>query len=96
LVRPHEALHLDTPAQHYQLSQRMYPEILPPIEYNTSDIVRKVQSGGDVTYHDREYRVGKGLVGQSVVLRPTNTDSVFDVFFCTYKVRQIDVSRRQP
>lgn len=93
LVRPHEALHLDTPAQHYLLSQRLYPEILPPIEYNTGDIVRKVQSRGDVTYHDREYRVGKGLVGQSVVLRPTDADGVFDVFFCTYKVRQIQVSR---
>jgi hypothetical protein len=92
LVRPHEALNLDTPAQHYQLSQRMYPEILPPVEYNIGEIVRKVQNTGDVTYHDREYRVGKGLIGQHVVLRPTDTDGVFDVFFCTYRARQIDVS----
>jgi transposase InsO family protein len=96
LVRPHEALQLDTPAQHYQLSQRIYPETLPPIEYNTAEIVRKVQATGEVTYHDREYRVGKGLVGQYVVLRPTDTDGVFDVFFCSYKVRQIHVSRCLP
>jgi transposase InsO family protein len=90
LERPHEALHLDTPVQHYSLSQRPYPEILPPIEYNTDQMVRKVQSTGDVTYHDREYRVGKGLIGQYVALCPTETEGVFDVFFCHYKIRQID------
>ncbi len=96
LVRPHEALLLDTPAQHFHPSQRLYPETLPPIEYNTGEIVRKVQSTGDVTYHDREYRVGKGLIGQSVVLRPTPTDGGFEVFFSHYKVRQIDVTLPKP
>ncbi len=95
LERPHEALHLDTPAQHYSLSQRLYPEVLPPIEYNAGEIVRKVQSNADVTYHDREYRVGKGLIGQYVALRPTETEGVFDVFFCHYKIRQID-TRSKP
>lgn len=93
LVRPHEALHLDPPVRHFQLSQRTFPEVLPAIEYNSGEIVRKVQSNGDVTFHDREYRVGKGLVGEYVALRPTSTDGVFEVYFSHYKVRQITVTK---
>jgi transposase InsO family protein len=93
LVRPHEALNLDTPIQHFQVSQRSFPKTLPSIEYGSNALVRKVQQTGDVTYHDQEYRVGKGVVGEYVELRPTNKDGVFDVYYCTYKVRQIDTTR---
>ena len=92
-MRPHEALQLDPPVRHFQVSQRLFPETLPVIEYNSNEIIRKVQASGDVTYHDREYRVGKGLIGEYVVLRPTNTDGVFDVYFYQYKVRQIAVTK---
>jgi transposase InsO family protein len=93
LIRPHEALQLDPPARHYQLSGRPFPETLPAVEYESGAIVRKVQSQGRVTYHDLDYRVGKGLVGESVVLRPTDTERAFDVYFCQFKVRQITVTR---
>ena len=93
LLRPHEALQLDPPVRHYQVSERSFPETLPPVEYEIGAIVRKVQSSGRVTYHDREYRVGKGLVGEYVVLRPTTTDRLFDVYFCQFLVRQITVTR---
>ncbi len=92
LVRPHEALHLDTPGRHYQPSARAFPEFLPLIEYDPGEIIRKVYITGKVTYHDREYRVGKGLVGQPVALRPTAVDGIFDVYFCHFFVRKIDVS----
>jgi transposase InsO family protein len=96
LVRPHEALKLDTPVRHYQPSSRLFTETLAPIEYNVGEIVRKVQTNGIVTFHDRGYRVGKGLVGQFVALRPTVKDGLFDVYFCTYKVRQISVISKKP
>lgn len=96
LLRPHEALNLDPPVRHYLPSQRVFPETLPPVEYNTNDLVRKVQHQGLVTYHDREYRVGKGLIGQYVALRPHPSDSLCDVFFCSCKVRTIDLSKPLP
>lgn len=96
LVRPHEALNLDPPIRHFQPSQRAFPDFLPPVEYHASDLVRKVQTNGLVTYHDREYRVGKGLVGQYVALRPHDSGSFCDVFFCACKVRTIDLSRPLP
>jgi len=90
LIRPHEALGVDTPIQHYQRSQRPFPEVLPPIEYAPNALIRKVHLTGHVTYHDHNFRVGKGLVGEYVELRPTDQEGVFDVYFCSFKVRQMD------
>ena len=92
LWRPHEALGLDPPVEHFQPSQRPYPQALPLVEYNSGDIVRKVSSNGDVTYHNRPFRVGRGLVGQYVLLKPTPLDGCLDVFFCQYMVRQIVIA----
>lgn len=93
LIRPHEALLLDPPIRHYACSMRSFPEALPTLEYDSGMIVRKVQGNGHITYHDREYRVGKGLIGNYVLLQPTPTERVFDVYFCHYKVRTITVIR---
>ena len=93
LVRPHEALQLDPPVRHFQPSARSFPEVLPPVEYDSGSIVRKVQSRGEITYHDVEYKVGKGLEGQYVRLQPTTTERVFEVYFCQYRVRIITVIR---
>lgn len=96
LVRPHEALGLDTPSQHYQPSPLPFPELLPPVEYDTGQIVRKVQDGGIIYFKNREFRVGKALWGQPVCLRPTEVDGCLDVFFCSVKVDQIHLNQPQP
>jgi transposase InsO family protein len=96
LVRPHEALQLDTPVQHYQPSQRPFPAMLPPIEYDDPKWVRIVQGGGRIWYQGRHYRVGKALCGLPVLLRQTEADGRFDVFFCNTKVRQFDLHEQKP
>jgi transposase InsO family protein len=96
LVRPHEALKLDTPSQHYQPSEVPFPETLPPIEYDSGQIVRKVQEGGIIYFEGREFRVGKALWGLPVLLSPTEADGCFDVFFCTTKIDQIQLDQPQP
>ncbi len=92
-IRPHEALSMEAPFKHYQPSQRPFPDILPPVEYSSNALVRKVQLNGWVTYHDREYRVGKALIGEYVELRPTHQEAFFDVYFCSVKVRRIHTIR---
>jgi transposase InsO family protein len=88
LIRPHEALHLDAPVQHFQISQRTFPEVLPPVEYDEGEIIRKVQDRGVISYQGHTFRIGKGLIGQFVALRPSS-EGLFDVFFCSFKIRQI-------
>lgn len=94
--RPHEALAMDTPAQHYQPSPISFPEVIPPVEYDSGQMVRKVQEGGIIYFKNRELRVGKALRGYPVCLRPAIQDGQYDVFFCTTLIRHIDFALPQP
>src|SRR5215813_15128117 len=53
--RPHQALGLHVPASRYRLSTRRFPEQLPSIEYDVSDIVRKVHAKGHFQYRGKRY-----------------------------------------
>jgi transposase InsO family protein len=90
--RPHEALALAVPASRYQPSPREFPDPLPPIEYNSSDIVRKVQVKGEISFHNREFKVGRAFAGYPVALRPTLTDGLFNVYFCTQQISTINLN----
>jgi len=90
-ARPHEALGMAVPANHYQPSPRPFPEILPPVTYPSGDIVRKVDDYGKICYKTQRFHVGKALNGHPVALRPTETDGVLDVFLCHHRVERIDL-----
>ena len=92
--RPHEALGLEVPASRYRASVRSYPEVLPPIEYDASDVIRSVRPNGQVSFEGASYFVGQAFGGEKVALRPTNDDGVWAVFFCRERVATID--RRDP
>jgi transposase InsO family protein len=92
--RPHEALGLEVPASRYRASVRCYPEVLPQIEYNDTDLIRSVRSAGRVYLEGRKYYVGEAFCGQNVALRPTAQDGVWDVFFCHERIATIN--RRDP
>lgn len=89
--RPHEALDMQPPVSRYQASLRPFPEVLPPILYDTDDIVRKVDQTGKIYFHNRYFRVGKAFRYNPVALRPANEDGNYDVFFCNLKVAQISL-----
>ena len=89
--RPHEGISLAVPVSRYQASSRPFPEILPPIEYPSTDIVRKVQESGQIKYQSRKIFVGHGFRGLHIALRSTTTDGVFDVFFCHQRIAKLDL-----
>ena len=91
--RPHQALDLAVPSSRYRVSQRPFPEQLPPPEYGPGDLVRKVQAQGIIWVKGREYKVGKAFRGLRVALRPTGEDGVSDVFFLTHNIAQIDLRK---
>ena len=88
-VRPHEALALQPPVSRYRPSPRSFPETLPPIEYASSDHVRRVQGRGEINFQGREHRIGKGLAGLPVALRGTGEEDTWDVFFCDQLVKRL-------
>lgn len=92
-VRPHEALDMQVPASRYQPSPRSFPEQLPPIEYGTTDQLRKVQPDGKISFRRREFHVGKAFCGYHVALRPSTADGAYDVYFATHRIAEVDLHR---
>lgn len=88
--RPHQALDYATPSSRYRPSPRLF-RLDPPIVYDSSDIVRKVQQGGALHFQGRVHSVTKALRGYPVAIRPTLVDGAFDVYFCTTRVGHIDL-----
>jgi transposase InsO family protein len=89
--RPHEALAMATPATRYRPSPRSFPEVLPVIEYGPTDVVRKVQDKGFISYRGRSWRLPKAFRGYPVALRPTACDGQLNVFFCNQRIGKIDL-----
>ena len=89
LERPHDALALEVPASRYQPSARSFPESLPPLQYASTDVIRKVQQGGEIWFRGRSFRIGNAFYGQQVALRPSPLDGVFLVFFSSQNIATI-------
>jgi len=89
--RPHEALAMQSPINRYQPSPRRFPEVLPPILYNSGDILRKVDVSGKISFHNRSFHVGKAFRYNPVALRPAPMDGEYDVFYCNQMIAQISL-----
>lgn len=93
-IRPHEALALTPPMEHYHPSVRSYPEQLPAIEYAAGEVVRRVTTRGAIKLDGARYAIGEAFTGLPLAIRPTADEGICDVYFRHYVIAQID--RRQP
>jgi len=64
--RPHQALQQQTPASHYQSSDRRYPLRLPQITYPDSYATRKVHPQGDIVWKEHQIYLSVTLAGEYV------------------------------
>ncbi len=94
--RPHQALGLATPASRYAPSPRSFPESLPPVTYGDGDIVRRVVAGGIVNFKGHPFRISMAFHGHPVAFRPTATDGVWNIWFMTHRVAQVDLRGPRP
>jgi len=92
--RPHQALGLQTPVSRYRVSQRGYPETLPPVQYAEGMQVRRVDENGWFSYQGRDCKAGRAFCGQQVGIRTTETDGIIEVLFLTQVIKELDL--RQP
>jgi transposase InsO family protein len=88
--RPHESLALAVPASRYQPSVRSFPEELPLLLYEPPLQVRKVQTSGEISFHNRVVKVGKAFAGYPVGVRPTTTEGLWEIYFGFHRVGQVD------
>lgn len=93
--RPHEALGMATPVSRYRISVFEFPEKLGKIEYHEGDIIRRVGPAGFISCHKMRFQVGRAFTGESVGIRATERDGVYDVYYCHHIIAQIDMRSGQ-
>ncbi|MDZ7681627.1 MAG: IS481 family transposase [Fodinibius sp.] len=90
--RPHEALDMEVPAQHFQPSPVAFPTKLPEVSYGPDDQQRKVNVEGRISFQGDQYRVGKAFGGYPVALRPNGQPEKWNVYFCHQHIRTIHLT----
>jgi transposase InsO family protein len=92
--RPHEALKMSTPAEHYQASERPYPRQLPEPEYAGCE-VRLVYDGGNFRFGSKKVFVSHALAGEKIGLEPLRLDGerYWKVRFMKHELGVLDQSR---
>jgi transposase InsO family protein len=88
-VRPHEALHLQTPASVWRPSDRRYDPQPPRWEYPAGAWVLKVDVQGKVEVQGRKWKISKALCGEWV--RLVRIEQRVLVYYCATLVREIDL-----
>lgn len=78
-VRPHEALHMQTPASVYEPSPRPYPAREPEVEYPDTMEVRTIKSHGHFRWKKKDIFLTEVLWGEPIGLLPLNKE-----FFTIY------------
>lgn len=86
-LRPHEALGDRPPLSRYQPSARPRPPRVPTVEYPPDAVVRKVASGGDISYAGCRILVGAGLFKQSVRIEDHGQE--IKIFYAWKQVRTL-------
>jgi transposase InsO family protein len=95
--RPHDALELDTPADFYVHSERVYPEVLQPLQYPKSAIARRVYENGRALTPNNSsqmFCVGKAFAGQDLGFVQIAEDT-WRVFFMNYELGIFDEPTRR-
>lgn len=91
--RPHEALNLDVPAEHYRPSKRTLREADKPVEYGAGTRLRKVNCKGYLSIQNHRYYITEALIGEYVELADVDND-VVALRYGSFEFAQIDLNQQ--
>lgn len=93
-TRPHHALNLDTPSQHYRRSDREYSEEVEAWEYPEGVSLRKVRSTGFLTWKGQDYFLSEAFAGKTVAIRESRIEGCISLFYRQFRIGRIDTEKR--
>ena len=93
-VRPHHALNLDTPSQHYRHSDRAYSDTVPKWEYPEGVELRTVKNTGFVTWGGQGYFLSEAFGGRQIAMRKSRIDGCVSLFYRQFRIGRIDIEKR--
>ena len=88
-VRPHEALHMQTPAAVYVPSAREFPVRMPEPQYPDTMRVHSVRRKGHFRWHKQDVFLSEVLWGECVGLLPVD-DRCFTIYFAQFPLARFD------
>ena len=88
--RPHEAIGMDVPVKRYQVSDRIMPSRISPIEYDSGSILRKVRGNGYISYRGTEYLVGEAFKNHHVRIDINEPDKEVQIYFGQFQIYTYD------
>lgn len=89
IERPHEALDLQVPAEHYHHSPRPYPESLPELDYPGHYEVRGVNNRGMIMWRQQRLFLSESLVHTRVGLEETD-DGIWSIYLAKVLLGRYD------
>jgi len=89
--RPHHALGLDTPQQHYRPSERLYPQKIHDWAYDGDYEFRKIKDSGYLTYGGQGYFLSESYTGKSIAIKHSSIDGFVNLFFRQFKIGRINL-----
>lgn len=93
-IRPHHALKLDTPSQHYVRSSREYPSQISQWEYPEGAEIRRVKSTGYFNWDGQGYYLSEALGGKEIMVRKSKTENCIKIIFREFQIAKINTEQR--
>jgi len=91
--RPHEALHMQTPASCYGASPRQFPARLREPEYGSSMLVRRVHLRGQFSWKHEDVFLSETLIGERIAFQAID-DRWFTIYFAEFPLGRFDSRNR--
>lgn len=94
--RPHEALGGNVPASHYEVSARKMPSKLREAGewYGGDDVVKKVQSKGNIRFGGVMWSIGEAMRDQEIALRQIGEER-YEVYYCWKRLGVLDLAEHR-
>lgn len=92
--RPHFALNLDTPSQHYTVSNRKLCTEIEEWEYPVGYELRRIKKSGYLTYGGQGYFLSEAFGDKVIAIRPSKHSGCISLFFRQFKIGRIDIENR--
>jgi hypothetical protein len=90
LVRPHEALNMNTPADHYEPSSRQLPAVLPEPTYPSHFHELVAYPNGVISFKQTQWYISIALAGELVGVEEVDDDR-FKAYFGPLELGLLDL-----
>lgn len=92
--RPHHALNLDVPAQHYKKSCKEKPSKITEWKYGAGYEVRTVKQTGFLTYKGQGYFLSESLGGLDVGIKESRVPECVNLYYRNFRIARLNPRER--